>query len=183
MQWLNEPPQWAQSDPTITLTTAPQTDFWRVTHYGFIRHSGHFFYDTIARNFVAEVTIRGQYRDLYDQAGLMVRADDHHWIKAGIEYVNGVQNLSAVVTHDYSDWSRMALPNAPEALRLRLERRGDAIEIFYRDETGEFRPFRLTYFRDAPALQMGIMGASPEGPGFTVTFANYAVQRFPGQSL
>lgn len=176
MQWLNEPPQWAQSDQQITLTTAPSTDFWRITHYGFIRHSGHFFYDTIAGDFVAEVTIQGQYRHLYDQAGLMVRDNDHHWIKAGIEYVEGVQNLSAVVTHDYSDWSRMALPNAPDTLRLRLERRGEAIEMFYWDETGDFRPFRLTYFRDALALQVGIMGASPEGPGFPVTFANYVVQ-------
>jgi uncharacterized protein len=68
-------------------------------------------------------------------------------------------------------------------LRLQLERRGDAIEIFYWDETGDFRPFRLTYVRDAPALQVGIMGASPEGPGFIVTFANYVVQQLLGQSL
>lgn len=176
MQWLNEPPQWAQTDQTITLTTGPQTDFWRVTHYGFIRHSGHFFYETIAGDFVVEVIVRGRYRDLYDQAGLMVRANDHHWIKAGLEYVNGVQNLSAVVTHDFSDWSMMALPSTLESLRLRLERRGDAIEIFYQNETEDFRPFRLTYFRDAPALQVGIMGASPEGAGFPVTFANYVVQ-------
>ena len=180
MPWLNEPPQWAQTDQQLTLTTAPQTDFWRVTHYGFIRHSGHFFYDTISGDFVAEVTMRGQYRDLYDQAGLMVRADDHHWLKAGIEYVHGVQNLSAVVTHDYSDWSMMALPQAPAALRLRLERRGEAIELLYRDETGDFKPFRLTYFRDAPALQVGLMAASPDGAGFEVTFADYTVRPVAG---
>ncbi|MBD1877192.1 DUF1349 domain-containing protein [Nodosilinea sp. FACHB-131] len=176
MQWLNEPPQWAQTDQQITLTTAPNTDFWRVTHYGFIRHSGHFFYETITGDFVAEVTIVGQYRDLYDQAGLMVHIDNNHWLKAGIEYVDGVQNLSAVVTHDYSDWSMVALTKAPETLRLRLERRGEAIELLYRDENGDFRPFRLTYFRDAPTLQVGIMAASPDGDGFEVTFADYAIQ-------
>ncbi|HEY9816545.1 MAG TPA: DUF1349 domain-containing protein [Candidatus Obscuribacterales bacterium] len=180
MQWLNEPPQWKQDDQKITMTTAPKTDFWRVTHYDFIRHSGHFFYETVTGDFVAEVTIQGQYRDLYDQAGLMVRASDRHWIKAGIEYVNGVQNLSAVVTHDYSDWSMMALPQAPEALRLRLERRDEAIELFYEDEKGDFIPFRLTYFRDAPILQVGLMGASPDGDGFEVAFTHYAVRQSAG---
>lgn len=177
MQWLNEPPQWAQTDDKLTLTTAPDTDFWRITHYGFIRHSGHFFYDTLTGDFVVEVTIRGHYRDLYDQAGLMVRADEHHWIKAGIEYVDGVQNLSAVVTHDYSDWSRMALPQAADALQLRLARRDEAVECFYGDENGNFQPFRLTYFRDAPALQVGMMAASPDGNGFAVAFADYAVRQ------
>lgn len=176
MQWLNEPPHWAQTEQHLTLTTAPNTDFWRITHYGFIRHSGHFFYEIINGDFVAEVTIRGQYRDLYDQAGLMVRVDEQHWLKTGIEYVDGVQNLSAVVTHDYSDWSRMALPQAPEALQLRLERRGEAVECFYRDENGDLRPFRLTYFRNVPALQVGIMAASPDGTGFDVAFADHTVQ-------
>lgn len=37
MQWLNEPPHWAQTEQNLTLTTAPHTDFWRITHYGFIR--------------------------------------------------------------------------------------------------------------------------------------------------
>jgi regulation of enolase protein 1 (concanavalin A-like superfamily) len=183
MQWLNEPPQWAQTEQQLTLTTAPNTDFWRITHYGFIRHSGHFFYETITGDFVAEVTIRGQYRDLYDQAGLMVRVDDHHWLKAGIEYVDGLQNLSAVVTHDYSDWSRMALPQAGDVLQLRLERRGDAVECFYREEDGDFRPFRLTYFLNAPSLQVGMMAASPDGSGFEVIFEDYGVWSFAGQRL
>jgi regulation of enolase protein 1 (concanavalin A-like superfamily) len=182
MQWLNEPPHWAPTKQKLTLTTAPNTDFWCITHYGFIRHSGHFFYDTITGDFVAEVTIRGQYRDLYDQAGLMVRVDEHHWLKAGIEYIDGVQNLSAVVTHDHSDWSRMALPQDPDALQLRLERRGETVECFYRDENSTFQPFRLTYFRNAPALQVGMMAASPDGTGFEVTFEGYAVQPVASQN-
>ncbi len=181
MQWLNEPPHWAQTEQNLTLTTAPNTDFWRITHYGFIRHSGHFFYDTMAGDFAVDVRIRGQYRDLYDQAGLMVRVDEHHWLKAGIEYVDGVQNLSAVATHNYSDWSRMVLPQAPEAFHLRLERRGEAVECFHRDENGDLRPFRLTYFCNAPALQVGIMAASPDGLGFEVTFEDYVVHMFASQ--
>ena len=38
----------------------------------------------------------GQYHELYHQAGLMIRIDDQNWIKAGIEFLNGKQSVSAV---------------------------------------------------------------------------------------
>ena len=76
MQWLNEPAQWSNSNDRIIVNTSPQTDFWRVTHYGFIRDNGHFYFDRINTDFVVEVEIRGGYQDLYDQAGIMIRADE-----------------------------------------------------------------------------------------------------------
>ena len=97
MQWLNEPSQWTDSGDRLIVKTSPKTDFWRITHYGFIRDTGHFYFDSISTDFVVDVKIRGNYKDLYDQAGLMLRVDEKHWIKTGIEYVEGVQNLSAVV--------------------------------------------------------------------------------------
>ena len=42
MDWLNEPPDWAEADGTLTVVTGDRTDFWRKTHYGFIRDDGHF---------------------------------------------------------------------------------------------------------------------------------------------
>jgi regulation of enolase protein 1 (concanavalin A-like superfamily) len=39
----------------------------------------------------------------------MVRVDDRCWVKAGIEFTDGVPRLSCVVTNDgYSDWSTQA---------------------------------------------------------------------------
>lgn len=176
MQWLNEPPQWSESDRQITVKTAPKTDFWRITHYDFIRDSGHFYFDAIATDFTVDVKIRGNYQDLYDQAGIMIRANEKHWIKTGIEYVNGVQNLSAVATHDYSDWSMTPLTHAPEYLQLRVERCQETIQIFYREQSSDYIPFRMTYLPTSEALQVGIMCASPEGDGYLVTFENYQLK-------
>ena len=36
---------------------------------------------------------------------MCIRDSPENWIKAGVEYVDGKQNVSAVVTHRTSDWS------------------------------------------------------------------------------
>ena len=84
-QWFNEPPSWSREDDAILMTAGPSTDFWRKTHYGFIRDSGHVYFQTVAGDFTAEVKVSGGYKDLYDQAGLMLRIDESNWIKCGIE--------------------------------------------------------------------------------------------------
>jgi regulation of enolase protein 1 (concanavalin A-like superfamily) len=177
MEWLNEPPNWSNSGNQIIVKTAAKTDFWRITHYGFIRHNGHFYFEQVQGDFVVEVKIRGNYKDLYDQAGIMIRANEQHWIKTGIEYVDGIQNLSAVVTHDYSDWSFTPLPSSIEFLQLRVERRNEAIHISYIDESLQVIPFRMTYFPGVEMLQVGIMCASPEGDGYQVIFEDFQLSQ------
>ncbi len=170
MQWLNEPPRWTDEDDRITLRTGAKTDFWRKTHYGFIRDNGHFYYQPVSGNFSAEVKLIGQYAALYDQGGLMVRRDEMTWVKTGIEYVDGVQHLSAVVTHDFSDWSVIPLSPNPPAVWLRLERDHEALEIKYSLDGARYDLLRLTYIGTEPVLMVGVMAASPEGEGFSLTF-------------
>ena len=70
MRWLNEPPSWKDTGDEIAVVSGAQTDFWRRTHDGGLRDSGHFYHRTVEGDFQAEVRISGHYRDLYDQAGL-----------------------------------------------------------------------------------------------------------------
>src|SRR5262245_48824521 len=131
MSWHNPPPSWDERDGVLIVTTAPQTDFWRKTHYGFGRDSGHFYGREWRGDFVAEVKVGGAYRDLYDQAGLMVRVDEATWLKCGIELVDGVQQASVVVTRDYSDWSVLPLTANPPAIWLRLTRKDADVAAHY----------------------------------------------------
>jgi uncharacterized protein len=176
MDWYNEPPRWNVDGETITIKSGPKTDFWRTTHYGFIRDSGHFYHDHIAGDFLVEVKVSGAYAALYDQAGLMVRVDEANWIKCGIEFVDGVQQVSAVVTREYSDWSVTPLPSNPAALWLRLTRRGSAIEIRYALDGVGYQMLRLAYFTPSEIMSVGLMCASPDGAGFTVTFEGLTIQ-------
>ena len=103
--WLNKPKNWQTDEASLTLTTDEKTDFWRETYYGFTRDSGHFLGFEAGPSFSARLRVRGAFRTLYDQAGLMVRIDERRWLKTGVEFTDGEAFLSTVVTDDRSDWS------------------------------------------------------------------------------
>jgi uncharacterized protein len=176
MLWFNEAPTWREEEGTIHVTTGPNSDFWRKTHYGFIRDNGHFYYELVKGDFDVEVKVAGQYKDLYDQAGLMVRVDEENWLKCGIEYVGGVQFISAVFTRDFSDWSVAPLPDNPSFIWLRLTRRSEAIEIQYSRNGIDYTLLRMGYLLPSESAGVGIMCASPDGDGFPVTFEEFSIK-------
>ncbi|MFO7322055.1 MAG: DUF1349 domain-containing protein [Chloroflexota bacterium] len=175
MEWLNEPRSWRYEGDALVITSDAQTDFWRKTHYGFIRDNGHFFGKRVEGDFTAQVKVIGQYTTLYDQAGLMVRQDETCWMKTGIEYVDGVQYVSAVVTRDYSDWSVSPLRESPEALWIRVRREGGSLEVHYSLDGADFTLLRVTYLTPDP-VQVGVMLASPQGEGFVARFEGLEIR-------
>ncbi|HEV2581743.1 MAG TPA: DUF1349 domain-containing protein [Ktedonobacteraceae bacterium] len=176
MQWYNEPPRWSVEGDIVMIQSGAKTDFWRLTHYGFTRDNGHFYYQPQAGDFLAEVKFSGDYAATYDQAGLMVRVDESTWVKCGIEYIDGVQQVSAVVTRDYSDWSVVPLAHNPAALWLRLKRMGSALEIQYALDGVSYQLLRLAYFSPAETMDVGLLCASPEGEGFPARFEDFTIQ-------
>jgi uncharacterized protein len=173
MTWRNPPPQVQSGADGLTIITGAKTDFWRETFYGFTRDTGHFLYHAIEGDFSARVTVTADYQTLYDQAGLMLRLSERHWIKAGVEHTDGKPVFSTVVTNDYSDWATMPLSFAASPLTLRLTRHATAVRIDVRDPSGAWQMARLAYLPPKSAAQIGVMACSPERGGFTATFSDY----------
>ena len=98
MQWFNEPEQWEIKEKSLSMQVTPQSDYWRISHYGFTVDDAPFYYATYGGEFEVKVKITGDYKQRFDQAGLMLRINHENYIKAGIEFVDGKYNLSAVVT-------------------------------------------------------------------------------------
>lgn len=176
MHWYNPPAHWTVSDETIVVHTDSKTDFWQKTHYGFIRDNGHFYFQEVHGNFVAEVKVTGSYATLYDQAGLMLRSDEITWMKCGIEFVDGRQLASVVVTRDYSDWSVVLLSSAPSSIWLRVTRQAGSVEVQYSLDGADYSMLRVAHLSTAESLQVGVMCASPEGPGFSVSFESLVIR-------
>lgn len=176
-QWMNPPKQWHRNGQIIDVTADPKTDFWRKTWYGYITDNGHFLHRTVNGDFTAEVKFTGKYHDLYDQAGLMVRADAQTWMKCGVEFVDGSPHLSAVFTRDFSDWSTSSLPSGTGAVWIRVTRKGPALDILYSLDGSKWIECRQGYLTPQSSLLVGPMCAAPEGKGFDVRFEDWRVTK------
>jgi len=173
--WINEPKRWKLTETACSMITDAKTDFWRKTHYGFIRDNGHFFYTEIFGKFEIKIKISGSYRDLYDQAGIMLRQDEKNWLKTGIEYVHGQQQVSAVVTREFSDWSVSPYVGNPSHLWLKLTRENDFVEIQYASDDRNYELLRIAYMPPSDSIFVGLMAASPDGEGFEVSFSQMQI--------
>lgn len=176
MKWYNEPSKWSgHPAEKLTFTVDPHTDYWQVTHYGFKRDNGPYYFQEISGNFEASVKITGSYNELFHQAGLMIRMDEKNWIKTGIEYVDGLQNVSAVVTREVSDWSVVPRQDSPESVWLKLLRKGDYVEIKYSFDNKKYDMLRLAYFPADVKVQIGVVAAAPGEKSFAVVIEDFKV--------
>lgn len=179
MQWFNEPEQWEADGNSLTMSVTPQTDYWRISHYGFTVDDAPFMYTLRGGEFEVKVKISGDYKTRFDQSGLMLRIDHENYIKAGIEYVDGKYNLSTVVTHRTSDWSIIPLDEPVPFVWIKAVRRLDAVEIFYSFDDREYTMMRNAWLQDNHPVMVGVMGACPDGDGFTAKFEDFFVKHLP----
>lgn len=173
--WEHEPTKWNARGDTLTEVVPPGTDYWRIPSVGFNLDSGPFRFVDRSGDFEAKVRISGKYHELYHQAGLMIRIDEKHWIKTGIEFVNGKQNISAVVTRDYSDWSVIPRSDSPAFIWMRLQRRGDTVRVDFSEDGKTWTMLRLAYFPPKVPVKIGMVAAAPRKLPFEVQFDNFSV--------
>ncbi|EJZ19058.1 DUF1349 domain-containing protein (plasmid) [Rhizobium sp. Pop5] len=174
-KWLNEPASWHADETGLTMTTSEKTDFWRETYYGFTRDSGHFLAFPTGDSFTAQIRIQGEFRRLYDQAGLMVRIDEKRWVKTGVEFTDGEAFLSTVVTDGRSDWSVSQPFKELEDFRIRVTVANGAMRI-QASRDGSFWPLlRLAPFPAADRYEVGPAACTPERSGLRVRFSEFSI--------
>lgn len=181
MQWFNEPENWSVKNNTLVMDVTPQSDYWRISHYGFTVDDAPFLYTVRGGEFEVKVRISGDYKVRFDQAGLMIRVDKENYIKTGIEFVDGKYNLSTVVTHKTSDWSVIELDEPVEYVWIKAVRRLDAVEIFYSFDDKEYTMMRNCWLQDNTPVMVGMMAACPDGNGFKATFDGFKITHLPDQ--
>lgn len=179
MQWFNEPEKWEIKDYTLSMFVTPQSDYWRISHYGFTVDDAPFLYTTYGGEFEVKVKISGDYKTRFDQSGLMLRIDHENYIKAGIEFVDGKYNISTVVTHKTSDWSVITLDEPVPYLWIKAVRRSDAVEVFYSLDDKTYTMMRNAWLSDNTPVMVGLMAACPDGNGFNAKFEHFKVKHLP----
>lgn len=175
-RWTVPPATWSTSGDDLLLTPAARSDAWRETSYGFTRDDAPALVADLATPGAVEVTFTVDLTAQFDQAGLMVRADERTWIKAGVELSDGVPQLGAVVTVGRSDWSVRPVPEwSGRRVTLRASRAGDAVTIRARVDDEPFALVRLAPFPAGAAALAGPYACSPtrDDAGLTVRFHSW----------
>lgn len=81
MQWFNEPEKWEIKNNALVMNVTANSDYWRISHYGFTVDDAPFYYATYGGEFEAKVKITGNYIARFDQMGLMIRVDEKITLK------------------------------------------------------------------------------------------------------
>ena len=181
--WLNAPRHWRLDGGSLHVVTDHGTDFWRETHYGFTRDSGHLFALATDGDFTAELRVRASYAALYDQAGMMVRVDDRHWVKAGIELSDGQAMLSSVLTTGQSDWATGPFAGDAADFWLRATVAAGVLRLQASADGRSWPLLRLCPFPKAASYQVGPMCCTPERAGLAVEFSDFRVTAPSGRDL
>lgn len=175
-RWVNEPSDWRLDGGDLVMTTDDRTDFWRETHYGFTRDNGHFLGVPAGESFTATLRVQGEFRRLYDQAGLMIRLDATRWVKTGVEFSDGEAFLSTVVTDGKSDWSVAKLFAGMEDFWIRATVDKGALRVQASADGTVWPLARLAPFPAAPAYEVGPTACTPERAGLTVRFSAFTLE-------
>ena len=182
-RWLNEPAEWTMGADHVAVITDHATDFWRETHYGFVRDSGHFFGCSVPGGFTATLKVRARYESLYDQAGLMVRLDAETWIKAGIELSDGEALLGSVLTLGRSDWATGPFRGDPSDVWIRVTVERGVLRLQASGDGLRWPLVRLCPFPDTGRYIVGPMCCTPERAGLKVVFSDFALTSPAGKAL
>lgn len=169
--WTHAPVAAAVQDGDLRVTAVEGSDAWRTTSYGFVHDSEHALLAPFAQDSAMEVEFTAAFSHQFDQAGVFVRVDEATWIKAGVEFADGLPQLGAVVTRGKSDWSVAPVPDwLDRRVLIRVSRTGDALTIRASVDGGDLRLVRVAPLDADAVVQAGPLICAPTRSGLTVPF-------------
>ena len=172
--WTREPSASLVSPARIEIVTKPHTDLWQRTYYHFRNDTAPVLQMTTGEqyfSFIVKTEFDSKVR--FDQCGVALYLDSENWLKASIEYEDGViQHLGSVVTnHGYSDWATTEIPAGASSLRYRLRRRGSGGRVPGGSDGETWRQMRICHLWEGGGpVSFGVYAASPENSCFKAVF-------------
>jgi regulation of enolase protein 1 (concanavalin A-like superfamily) len=122
--------------------------------------------------------VRFDYKNRYDQCGLLLRLDAGNWIKLSTELeTSKLSMLGSVVTNlGYSDWATTELDYVPREMWYRFSKRGADLLLQCSDNGRSWRQLRIAHIHAPSAtIQGGIYACSPTDGRFNCTFTTLEI--------
>ncbi|KAJ0165121.1 Uncharacterized protein CTA2_12319 [Colletotrichum tanaceti] len=143
------------SSESFTLSAPPDTDVWK-------KPPSHNVYNAtikavpakpLSQFKSAKITFSADWSEQYDQGGLILTFDslsgrERRWIKTGLEFFNGTQQISTVACDRWADWSIAPLAGFEEtkSITVLVEKGRDGLGlglwVYYVKQDGSKEPLR-----------------------------------------
>lgn len=179
LTWTRAPRAYHITDGEIRITTEPGTDLWQRTYYGFRNDNAPVLQMTTREKYFSFVVkTRFDSKCRFDQCGVVMYLDSDNWLKASIEYENGViQRLGSVATNlGFSDWATTDIPASVNSMWYRFSRRESDYCIECSDDGVHFKQMRICHmWKGDEEVRFGIYACSPEASSFEATFTDMAI--------
>ena len=179
LTWTRAPRAYHITDEEIRITTEPGTDLWQRTYYGFRNDNAPVLQMTTREKYFSFVVkTRFDSKRRFDQCGVVMYLDSDNWLKASIEYENGViQRLGSVATNlGFSDWATTDIPASVNSMWYRFSRRESDYCIECSDDGVHFKQMRICHmWKGDEEIRFGIYACSPEASSFEATFTDMAI--------
>lgn len=170
--WTNQPAVIRAVGDALEVTAVEGSDAWRHTSYGFVHDTEHALLTPLEVGQAVEVRLQTTFTGQFDQAGVMVRADAETWVKAGLEFADGVLNLGAVVTLGRSDWSVAPVDWNGRVVTVRVSRAEESLTIRAWVDDEPSRLVRVAPFVEGE-VSAGPYLCAPTRAGFTARFLSW----------
>ncbi|OHX00167.1 hypothetical protein CSPAE12_01084 [Colletotrichum incanum] len=143
------------SSEAFTLFASPDTDVWKKppSHNVYSAPTKAVPTKSLSQFKSAKITFSADWSEQYDQGGLILTFDslsgrERRWIKTGLEYYNGTQQISTVSCHSWADWSIVPLTafEDTKTITVLVEKVHDdlglGLWIYYVKQDGTKEPLR-----------------------------------------
>lgn len=177
--WINQPANFDLDGKYLTVQTQAGTDFWQRTYYGFQNDNGHSFLTEIEGDFTFTVKTNFEYKNQFDQCGILLYQNSENWVKASIENENEkMARLGSVVTNlGYSDWATTDIPSALTEMWYRFSRRGQDFYLEYSSGGETFKQMRVLHMHQAISIaKVGVYACSPLQSSFKAVFSEFKIE-------
>jgi regulation of enolase protein 1 (concanavalin A-like superfamily) len=173
--WTRTPVSQKLENGQLIVEAAEGSDWWRITSYGFIHDDGHALLREFPQDSSIEVSFVLNFKEQFDQCGILIRSDEENWTKAAVEFSDGHPQLGAVVTRSQSDWSTGRVSEwIGKEVTIRVSRSGDALTVRAKADE-DYRLVRVAPLDSRRSWTAGPMLCAPTRAGFVATLTSWRV--------
>ena len=177
-RWINQPANFKLNSGVLTFETNPKTDLWQRTYYGFRNDNAPGFLREVEGDFTFSVKTNFDYKNQYDQCGILLYQDSENWVKASIENENKeIARLGSVVTNlGFSDWATIDIPASISEMWYRFSRRGQDFCVEFSDDGEIYKQMRILHMHlPITVAKVGIYACSPLESTFKAVFSEFKI--------